>query len=133
MLTEFQKHKLTVAFHYHDMDHDGFLGKADYEQFVKRFGEIRNYSPGSPQHEAVYTQTMAAWEHLRTAAGKDKDDRVSLGEFLESYDVTLSDGKVPNQRYCRMWWIVTSLAAHIVGCPSRISCPTRPASFLSTN
>ena len=133
MLTEFQKHKLTVAFHYHDMDHDGFLGKADYEQFVKRFGEIQNCSPGSPQHEAVYTQTMAVWEHLRQVADKDKDDRVSLGEFLESYDVTLSDGKVPNQRYCRMWWIVTSLAAHIAGCPSVTSRPPRLNSFLSAN
>ena len=34
MLTEFQKRKLTVAFHHHDMDNDGLLGQADYEQFV---------------------------------------------------------------------------------------------------
>jgi len=115
MLTEFQKHRLTVAFHYHDMDHDGFLGKADYEQFVKRFGEIQNYLPGSPQREAVYTQTMATWEHLRQAADKDKDGRVSLDEFLESYDVTLSDRKPANQRYCRMLWTVTSLAAYVAG------------------
>jgi Ca2+-binding EF-hand superfamily protein len=97
MLSEFQKRKLTVLFHHQDMDHDGFVGKADYEQFVKRFCEIQNYSPGSPQYEAMYTQTMAAWEHVRQVADKDKDGRVSLEEFLESYDVTLSDENLFNQ------------------------------------
>jgi len=97
MLTELQKRKLTVLFHHQDMDDDGYLGKADYEQFVKRFCEIQNYSPGSPQYEAMYTQTMAAWEHVRQVADKDKDNRVSLEEFLESYDVTLSDENLFNQ------------------------------------
>jgi Ca2+-binding EF-hand superfamily protein len=97
MLSELQKRKLTVLFHHHDMDNDGYLTKADYEQFVKRFGEIQNYPPGSPQYEAMYTQTMAAWEHVRQVADKDKDDRVSLEEFLESYDVTLGDENLYNQ------------------------------------
>jgi juvenile hormone diol kinase len=97
MLTELQKRKLTVLFHHHDMDNDGFLGKADYEQFAKRFCEIQNYPPGSPEYEAMYTQNMAVWEHVRQVADKDKDDRVSLEEFLESYDVTLSDENLYNQ------------------------------------
>jgi Ca2+-binding EF-hand superfamily protein len=97
MLSEFQKRKLTVMFHHHDMDDDGFLGKADYEQFAKRFGEIQDYPPGSPQYEAFYAQNMAAWEHVRQVADKDGDDRVSLEEFLESYDVTLSDEKLYDQ------------------------------------
>ena len=97
MLSELQKRKLTVLFHHHDMNHDGFLGKADYEQFVKRFGEIQNHPSGSPEYEAVYTQTMAAWEHVRQVADKDQDGRVSLEEFLESYDVTLSDEKLYDQ------------------------------------
>ena len=97
MLTELQKRKLTVLFHHHDMDNDGFLGKADFEQFVKRFGEIQNYPPGSPEYETVYAQTMAAWEHVRQVADKDGDNRLSLEEFLESYDVTLSDENLYNQ------------------------------------
>jgi Ca2+-binding EF-hand superfamily protein len=110
MLTELRKRKLTVAFHHHDMDNDGFIGKADYEQFVKRFCEIQNYSPGSPEYEAMYTQTMAAWEHVRNVADKDGDNRVSLEEFLESYDVTLSDENLTNQlltEYIKSllaWW-----------------------------
>jgi len=97
MLTELQKRKLTVLFHHHDMDDDGFLDKADFEQFAKRFCEIQNYSPGSPQYEAAYTQNMAIWEQVRQLADKDKDNRVSLEEHLESYGVTLSDEKLYNQ------------------------------------
>jgi len=97
MLTELQKRKLTVLFHHHDMDNDGFLSKADFEQWVKRFGEIQDYPPGSPQYEAFYAQTMAAWEHVRQVGDKDGDDRVSLEEHLESYDVTLSDEKLYDQ------------------------------------
>jgi juvenile hormone diol kinase len=97
VLTELQKRKLTVLFHHHDMDNDGFLSKADYEQFVKRVCEIQNYPAGSPQYEAMYAQNMAVWEHVRQVADKDKDNRVSLEEFLESYDVTLNDEKLYNQ------------------------------------
>jgi len=97
MLSELQKRKLTVLFHHQDMDNDGYLARADYDQFAKRFCEIQNYSPGSPQCEATYTQTMAAWEHVQQVADKDKDGRVSLEEFLESYDVTLGDEKLYNQ------------------------------------
>lgn len=97
MLTEFQKRKLTAVFHHQDMDHDGFLGKADYEQFAKRFGEIQNYPPGSPQYEAFYSQNMAVWEQVRQVADRDKDNRLSLEEFLASYDVTLSDEKLFDQ------------------------------------
>jgi Ca2+-binding EF-hand superfamily protein len=110
MLTEFQKRKLTVAFHHHDMDNDGLLGQADYERFVKRFCEIQNYPPGSPEYEAMHTQTMAAWEHVRNVADKDGDNQVSLEEFLESYDVTLSDENLSNQlltgyiKSLLAWW-----------------------------
>jgi Ca2+-binding EF-hand superfamily protein len=97
MLSEFQKRKLTALFHHHDVDKDGYLAKDDYEQFVKNFGEIQNHSPGSPEYETFYTQTMAAWQHVQQVADKDKDNRVSLQEFLESYDVTLSDENIYNQ------------------------------------
>ena len=97
MLTELQKRKLTVLFHHHDVNNDGFVDKADYEQWVKRSCEIQNYPPGSPEYETWYTQTMAAWEHVRQVADKDKDDRVSLEEHLESYDVTLNDENLYNQ------------------------------------
>lgn len=97
MLSELQTRKLTALFHHHDMDHDGVLAKADYEQFVNRFCEIQNYPPGSPEYQAMYTQTMAAWEHVRAVADTDHDDRVSLEEHLASYAVTLGDEALYNR------------------------------------
>jgi Ca2+-binding EF-hand superfamily protein len=97
MLTEFQKRKLTALFHHQDMDHDGFVGKADYEQSAKRVGEIQNYPPGSPQYEALYAQNMAVWEQVRQVADKDGDNRVSLEEFLQSYEITLNDEKLSDR------------------------------------
>lgn len=97
MLTDFQKRKLTVLFHHHDMDDDGFLGKADYERFAKRFCEIQGYVPGSAEHEAAYAHNMAAWEQVQQVADKDRDGRVSLEEYLESWDITLGDEKLYDQ------------------------------------
>jgi Ca2+-binding EF-hand superfamily protein len=97
MLSEFQKRKLTALFNHHDTNGDGFLGKDDYEQFVEKMGQVQNFAPDSPEYKAAYSQTMAAWEHTRKVADKDQDGRVSLEEFLASYDVTLSDEKLFDQ------------------------------------
>lgn len=97
MLTDFQKRKLTVLFHHHDMDGDGFLGKADYERMAKRICEIQAYVPGSAEHEAAYAQNMAVWEQVQQVADKDRDGRVSLEEYLESWNITLGDEKLHDQ------------------------------------
>ena len=104
MLTDFQKRKLTALFHHHDTDHDGFMGKADYERFARRFCETQGYAPGSPECEAVHAQNMAIWEQVQQVADKDGDNRVSLEEYLDSYDVTLGDETLSNQLvtgYCQ--------------------------------
>lgn len=91
MLTEFQNQKLTVLFHQQDMDDDGFVGKADYEAFAERICEAQGFAPGSAEYETVFTQTMAAWDHVQRVADKDQDNLVSLEEYLASYDITLGD------------------------------------------
>jgi hypothetical protein len=97
MLTDLQKRKLTVLFQHHDMDEDGFLGKADYERFAERFCEVQGYAPDSPQGEAAHAQNMAVWEQVRQVADKDGDGRVTLEEYLGSWNVTLSDKKLYDQ------------------------------------
>lgn len=91
MLSELQKRKLTALFHHHDRDEDGFLTKADYEGFAKRVCELWNYPPGTREYETAYAQNVAVWDYVRDVADKDKDERISLDEFLASYDVTLND------------------------------------------
>ena len=97
MLTDFQKRKLTVLFRHHDMDADGFLNKADYERFAKRLCEIQGYVPGSAEHEAAYAHNMAVWEQVQQVADKDRDGRVSLEEYIESWGITLGDEKLHDQ------------------------------------
>jgi juvenile hormone diol kinase len=97
MLTELQKRKLTVLFHHHDTDNDGFMGKADYERFAERLCEVQGYAPDSPQCQTAHTQNMAVWEQVRQVADKDGDGRVSLEEYLESWDITLSDKRLYDQ------------------------------------
>jgi len=97
MLSELQKRKLTALFHYQDTNGDGFLEKADYEQYMKKFAQTQSFAPDSPKYQAVYDQTMAAWEQTQKIADRDGDGRVSLDEFLASWDVTLSDEKLFEQ------------------------------------
>lgn len=92
MLTELQRRKLTVLFHHHDMDNDGYLGRADYEEYARRVCEALDFQPGSPEYDAVYTQTLAAWDtEVLQAFDKDGDNRVSLEEHLAAYDVSIND------------------------------------------
>jgi Ca2+-binding EF-hand superfamily protein len=92
MLTELQKRKLTALFYHHDMDKDGYLARDDYEEYARRMCDALGFAPGSPEHDAVYTQTLAAWDtNVLSAFDKDGDNRVSLEEHLAAYDVSIND------------------------------------------
>lgn len=98
MLTELQKRKLTLAFHHNDLDHDGYLARNDYEEYAKRICKALGFAPGSPEHDAIFAQTVAAWDTdvLRTF-DRDGDKRVSLEEHLAAYDVSLNDPALHNR------------------------------------
>jgi Ca2+-binding EF-hand superfamily protein len=92
MLTELQIRKLTVLFQHHDLDNDGYLARADYEEYARRMCEALDLAPGSPQCDAVYAQTLAAWDtEVLRAFDTDGDNRVSLEEHLAAYDVSIND------------------------------------------
>ena len=94
MLGKLQKRKLTALFHHHDRDGDGFLTKADYEGFAEKVCKLWKFARGSPEYNTLYTQNVAVWDYVQNVADKDKDGRVSLDEFLASYDVTIHDPKL---------------------------------------
>lgn len=98
MLTELQKRKLTVLFHHHDMDNDGYLARDDYAEYARRVCEALGFAPGSAEYDAVHTQTLAAWDtDVLRAFDRDGDNRVSLEEHLEAYDVSINDPVLHNQ------------------------------------
>ena len=92
MLTELQKRKLTVLFHHHDMDNDGYLTRDDFEEYARRVCEELELVPGSADYDTVYTQTLAAWDtDMLSAFYRDDDNRVSLEEHLAAYDISIND------------------------------------------
>jgi Ca2+-binding EF-hand superfamily protein len=92
MLTDLQKRKLTVLFHLQDMNHDGYLARDDYEEYAQRLCAGLGLAPGSPEHDAMVAQTLAAWDNaVLSAFDRDGDNRISLQEHLASYDVSLND------------------------------------------
>ena len=98
MLTELQKLKLTAMFNYYDLDGDGVLEKADYEEFARRTCEALGFAPGSPEYDQVYAANVDAWENETLQRfDKDGDGRVSLEEHLEAHEALLSDKELFNQ------------------------------------
>jgi hypothetical protein len=97
MLSELQKRKLAALFGHHDQDRDGFLTKADYEGFAQRICELWDRLPGTAEYETAYAQNMAVWDYVQQVADMNHDGRISLDEFLASYDNTLSDEKLFDQ------------------------------------
>jgi hypothetical protein len=74
------KTDLTVLFHHHDMDNDGYLARDDYAAYARRVCEALGFAPGSAEYDAVHTQTLAAWDtDVLRAFDRDGDNRVSRG------------------------------------------------------
>lgn len=94
MLSELQKRKLTQLFHLYDVDGDGYLATTDYAQVVVNLARIRGYERGTPAYEALEGAFMGIWARLQRSADADRDQRVSLDEFLVRYDVMLRQPEV---------------------------------------
>ena len=92
MLTEFQKRKLTVQFHQLDLNNDGILELADYEECARKACEVLGFSPGSPECDLVYTRTVEDRKFLF----KDKAKR-TVDDFLKASDHTIHDEALFNK------------------------------------
>ena len=90
MLTDFQKKKLTKVFALYDADHDGYIGKEDYERTARNLVTEYGFREGSPEYQKVYASYLGAWEGTRRMADRDNDNRISLEEHLAGYDHMLA-------------------------------------------
>lgn len=86
MLTDLQRIKYAKHFHLRDINHDGFVESADYEQYAQNMAKIRGWQPGSPAYERVLSRHMDVWNYFWKPADADGDDRVTLDEHLEFFD-----------------------------------------------
>jgi len=93
MLAELQKRKLTKLFCMYDGNCDGVLVYQDFENFVKKLAEIRNWSSRSSKYLILNETLKKRWKTLQKNADTSKDKKVSLEEWLCYYEDMLGDAK----------------------------------------
>lgn len=91
MLTDFQKRKLTAVFDMYDVDKDGLLEQADYEQIVQNLARSLHYQPGSPEYARLYADHMALWNNTYQLCGAPDSQSVTREEYVAALDQLLSN------------------------------------------
>jgi len=95
MLTKLQKRKQTALFRRQDMNHDGFYGRADAQEFARRICEVLGLPPGSPEYALIHTRVGRRPDALRDFY-KAKGDQYSLADYLELGDLIVHDDDLFN-------------------------------------
>ncbi|KYC38131.1 hypothetical protein WA1_37920 [Scytonema hofmannii PCC 7110] len=85
MVSELLKKKLTVLFRGLDVDKNGFVEREDFARIASNFARIRGWETGSSDYENLHNQVISMWEDYWIDADLNKDNKVSLDEFIESY------------------------------------------------
>lgn len=81
----------------YDGNYDGTLVGQDFENFVKKLGNLRNWGSRSSKYQILQNKCMHDWQGLKGDADKSQDKEVSLEEWLNYYDRILSDEKKYDQ------------------------------------
>ncbi len=68
MLTDLQKRKLNALFNLYDVDKNGFVEQADFEQVVQNLAPTLHLQPGSPEYTRLHAGHMAIWNNVRQRA-----------------------------------------------------------------
>ncbi len=90
MLTEFQKEKLPRLFAMYDTDANGFIERADFARLTQACAQVQGWQPGTEEYDALETKLMSRWQKMLQFADVDRDERVSLAEWLAYVDDMLS-------------------------------------------
>lgn len=85
MLSELQTRKLARAFQLADMNHDGVLERADYEQYAAQMAHSFDVAADSTAYQMLEKKILGDWEMTRQMLSKD-DDKITLQEFLDFHD-----------------------------------------------
>ena len=85
MGSELLNKKMAVLFQGLDVDKNGVVDREDFDQITANFARIRGWEPGSSDYENLHHQLISMWEDYWINADIDKDNKVSLDEWIESY------------------------------------------------
>ncbi len=86
MLTEFQKEKLPRLFAMYDSDTNGFIEQEDFVRLTQAFARVRAWQPGTEEYDALETRLLSRWQKMVQFADANRDERVSLPEWLAYVD-----------------------------------------------
>lgn len=84
MLPELLKNKMIAHFRGIDIDKNGFVELEDLERIADNFAKIRGWKADSPEYKNLHSTFVYMWEKYWVSADLNKDNKVSLDEFLKS-------------------------------------------------
>ncbi|NET03476.1 MAG: hypothetical protein F6K16_01800 [Symploca sp. SIO2B6] len=91
MLSQLQKQKLPRLFAKYDADKNGFIEQADFERFLKTYSQFRGWTPDSPEYNSFQSKLTSRWNSMQKYADTNRDDKISLDEWLVYIDNVLND------------------------------------------
>jgi len=77
----------------YDADNSGKIGLADFEIVVKKIAEVRGWKQKSSKINVLLEKFAYYWIHIRGESDKNRDNKVSLDEWLKYYESILNDPK----------------------------------------
>jgi len=91
MLSEFQIQKLKKLFIFFDADGNKVIEPEDMDIIAEQFGKIFSWKVGDENDKKFRGALKKYWRRLLMGADFDKDQNVSLDEFLKAYERNLSN------------------------------------------
>ncbi|HSL71868.1 MAG TPA: hypothetical protein VK864_16590 [Longimicrobiales bacterium] len=89
MLTEFQKQKLPRLFAVHDLNRDGTINRADFEEYTRRIASTRGWGPESQEYKELLSRFLMFWDELEKTARARGASQVTVTEWLAHWDAIL--------------------------------------------
>jgi Ca2+-binding EF-hand superfamily protein len=86
MLTKFQKLKLPKLFALHDLNRDGIISRADFEEYARRIARTRGWGPDSAEYNALLGRFLNFWNGLEQIAESRGSLNVTLTEWYAYWD-----------------------------------------------
>lgn len=93
MLTELQIRKFTKLFTMYDHDNSGLISFTDFDTVTKKVAEYRDWEPNSAKINTLNGKFAYCWIHLKGGIDQNRDQKVSLDEWLNYYEAMLNDTK----------------------------------------
>jgi juvenile hormone diol kinase len=91
MLTDLQQRKLAHTFKLWDANRDGVVEQADYQLLIDRVAAVRGWAPGSAGYQGLQQMYLGSWEAIRAYADTNRDNQVSLAEWMACFADWLKD------------------------------------------